>query len=477
MTTPINMPQLGESVAEGTIGRWLKRPGEAIAKDEPLAEIITDKVNAELPSPVAGQVEALLVEEGATVGVGTTIARIAEGAPQPAGAVASGPAGAHAPEGADEPTENVGMFAGALDSLDGPAPRSAAPMEARAAEGAPTPSAEAVGERRRIRTSPLVRRLAEEHHVDLERVVGTGLAGRVTKDDILSFLAERDRAPGAPLAPSAPAPVTVAREPEPPAPAAIPADGWQAPAPPAAAPPLVRPEAAAALGRGEERVPLTPMRRTIAEHLSRAHQQVPQAWTMVEVDVTGLVRWRERAREEFQRREGVDLTYLAPFVQVAVEAVKEQPLLNARWGDDHIVLRRGIHVGIAVALDDGLIVPVLRDADERNLVGIARGVADLVGRARAGTLAPSDVQGATFTVNNTGAFGSVVSVPIVPHGQTAILTMEAIVKRPVVVDDAIAIRSMLNVCLSFDHRVLDGAVVGRFLQSVKRRLEVYQPPR
>jgi 2-oxoisovalerate dehydrogenase E2 component (dihydrolipoyl transacylase) len=223
-------------------------------------------------------------------------------------------------------------------------------------------------------------------------------------------------------------------------------------------------------------MPLTPMRRTIAEHLSRAHQQVPQAWTMVEVDVTALVRWRERTREEFRRREGVELSYLAPFVQVAVEALKDELLLNARWADDHIVLRRGIHVGIAVALDDGLIVPVLRDADERNLVGIARGVADVVARARAGTLAPSDVQGATFTVNNTGAFGSVVSIPIVPQGQTAILTMEAIVKRPVVIEDAIAIRSMMNICLSFDHRVVDGAVVGRFLQHVKQRLEGFQPP-
>jgi 2-oxoisovalerate dehydrogenase E2 component (dihydrolipoyl transacylase) len=197
---------------------------------------------------------------------------------------------------------------------------------------------------------------------------------------------------------------------------------------------------------------------------------------MVEVDVTGLVRWRAQVRDEFQRREGVALSYLAPFVQLAVEALKEEPLLNAVWADDHIQLRRRFHVGIAVALDDGLIVPVLHDADERNLVGIARRLADLIARARDGTLAPSDVQGATFTVNNTGAFGSVVSVPILPSGQTGILTMEAIVKRPVVIDDAIAIRSMVNVGLTFDHRVLDGATAGRFLQSVRRKLEGYQPP-
>ena len=458
MTTPINMPQLGESVAEGTLGRWLKQPGDWVAKDEPLAEIITDKVNAELPSPVEGRVEALLVEEGTTVGVGTAIAQISEEATRPAGDVVSVASAPASPSPPDRPPADVGMFAGALDSLDAPIGRPEVPS-APAADGGE--AADDGGERRRVRSSPLVRRLAEEHHVDLGQVRGSGLGGRVTKDDILNYLAERE--PGA----TAPAPAAAApREVASPA-AALPTE------PLIAAPVLPTP---AALGRGEERVPLTPMRRTIAEHLTRAHQQVPQAWTMVEADVTALVRWRNRAREEFRRREGVELSYLAPFVQVAVEALKDELLLNARWADDHIALRRGIHVGIAVALEDGLIVPVLRDADERNLVGIARGVADLVARARAGTLAPSDVQGATFTVNNTGAFGSVVSIPIVPHGQTAILTMETIVKRPVVIEDAIAIRSMMNVCLSFDHRVVDGAVAGRFLQGVKQRLEGFQAP-
>jgi len=478
---PIKMPQLGESVAEGTIGRWLKQPGDWVARDEPLAEIITDKVNAELPSPVAGRVEQLLVEEGATVGVGQEIARVAEEAATPDAAAVAGPdepAGANA--GASEPADSradVGMFAGTLGSLDTLGPRASSAAPAASPTG-PGPGGEERPER--VRSSPLVRRLAEEHHVDLRQVRGTGLSGRVTKDDLLNYLAEREKAPAAasgaptetvrpaaapPAAPAAPAPMVGAVR-EPPAP----------PARPAMPPPPPTPAAAPALGRGDERLPLSPMRRTIAEHLTRTQQNVPQAWTMVEVDVSALVRWRERAREEFQRREGVDLTYLAPFVQVAVAALKDEPLLNARWADDHIILRRGIHVGIAVAIDDGLVVPVLHDADERNLVGIARGVADLVARARAGTLTLSDVQGATFTVNNTGAFGSVVSVPIVPWGQTAILTMEAIVKRPVVVDDAIAIRSMMNVCLSFDHRVLDGATVGRFLQGVKRRLESYQPP-
>ncbi len=436
MSTPITMPQLGESVAEGTLGRWLKRPGDYVAKDEPLAEIITDKVNAELPSPVAGRVEALLVEEGATVAVGTVIARIAEGAAAPPPAPAA-------------PAADAGMFAGALEALE-------TPPAAQPAAASPTPPALAARppERQRIRSSPLVRRLAEEHQVDLTQVRGTGLGGRITKDDLLQYVARRERAAAeaapAPAAPAIPTAAAVAA----PAAAALP------PSPP---------------GRGEERVPLTPMRRTIAEHLTRVHQTVPSAWTMVEVDVTGLVRWREQVREEFRRREGVDLTYLAPFALALVESLKEHPLLNARWGEDHILLRPRVHLGVAVALEEGLIVPVLHDADERNLAGLARGLADLVARARAGTLAPSDVQGATCTLNNTGAFGSVMSVPILPHGQTAIVTMEAIVKRPVVINDAIGIRSMMNVCLTFDHRVVDGAEAGRFLQSIKRRLEAYPP--
>jgi 2-oxoisovalerate dehydrogenase E2 component (dihydrolipoyl transacylase) len=450
MSTPITMPQLGESVAEGTIGRWLKQPGDRVERDEPLAEIITDKVNAELPSPVAGQVEALLVDEGATVAVGTPIARIGEAALAAAAPAAAPPADSVPAE--PEPAD-VGMFAGTLESLDAPVRSEGTPPgEPSRVAGLPDRAPDDDSAERRVRSSPLVRRLAEEHHIELALVPGTGLGGRVTKDDILTFLAGQDRPAAEQVAVPGTAPV-----PPPPR--------------PAAAPPLTTRVAGT-----DERLPLSPMRRMIAEHLTRTHQTVPAAWTMVEVDVTALVRWRERARDEFRRREGVDLSYLAPFIQVAVDGLREQPLLNAVWADDHIRLRRGIHVGVAVALDDGLVVPVLHAADERSLVGIARELADLVARARAGALAPSDVQGGTFTVNNTGAFGSVVSVPIVPHGQSGILTMEAIVKRPVVIDDAIAIRSMMNVCLTFDHRVIDGATVGAFLQGVKRRLEGYQPP-
>ncbi len=422
MATSIRMPQLGESVAEGTLGRWLKRVGDWVDKDEPLAEIITDKVNAELPSPVAGRVEALLVQEGETVAAGTEIARVAE----EAGAGA-------APATAEAPAESASMFAGALPALE-------APLSPGAAQPVPPPAPPSEPPRR-PRSSPLVRRLAEEHGVDLRQLRGSGLGGRITKDDLLTYLERRGQPAAA--SPSPPAPPPAAAPPSPPAPAE------------------------------EEVLPLTPMRRTIAEHLTRAVQTVPQAWTMVEVDLTSLVRWREREREAFRQREGVDLTYLAPFVAVVVEALKLHPRLTARWAGDHLVRSRHLHVGIAVALDDGLIVPVLHNADERNLVGLARALADLIARARAGTLGLTDVQGAVFTVNNTGAFGSVVSVPIVPEGQTGIITLEAITRRPVVVGDGIAIRAMANVCLSFDHRVVDGAEAGRFLQEVRRRLEAF----
>jgi pyruvate/2-oxoglutarate dehydrogenase complex dihydrolipoamide acyltransferase (E2) component len=405
MATAIRMPQLGESVAEGTLGRWLKRVGDWVAKDEPLAEIITDKVNAELPSPVAGRVEALLVQEGETVPAGAEIARIAEEGPVPA------------------PTEPAREPAAVAPAVAGVEPPAAAPA------AAPSPEAP-----RRPRTSPLVRRLAEEHGVDLRQLRGTGLGGRVTKDDLLAYLERRGQATAAAAAP----------------------------APPSAAPP-----------EEAESIPLSPMRRAIAEHLTRVVQTVPQAWTMVEVDMTNLVRWREREREAFRQREGVELTYLAPFVAAVVDALRAHPRLTARWAGDRLVRPRHLHLGIAVALDDGLIVPVLHHADTLNLVGLARALADLIARARAGALSPADVQGASFTVNNTGAFGSVVSVPIVPEGQTGIITLEAITRRPAVIGEGIAIRWLANVCLSFDHRVIDGAEVGRFLQTVRRQLEAY----
>jgi len=303
-----------------------------------------------------------------------------------------------------------------------------------------------------------VRQLAQEHHIDLSKVRGTGSGGRVTRDDVLAYLAAQEPA-AAPAAPSPPAAVP------PPAfapPAAAAAEPGARPGPPAPA-------------EGDEVVPLSPIRRTIAEHMVRSVHTSPHAWMLVEADATGLVRWREAELAEFRRREGFELTYLPFVLKAVVEALQHHPALNACWAEDRIILRRAINVGIAVALEDGLVVPVVHHADRLSIAGLARAIHDLVSRARAGKLTLADVQGGTFTVNNTGAFGSIASQPILHQPQAAILTMEAIVKRPVVLDEAIAIRSMMNLCLSFDHRVLDGATAGRFLAEVKRRIESMRP--
>lgn len=415
--TTVTMPQLGESVVEGTIGAWLKAVGDRVEKYEPLVEVITDKVNTEIPSPVSGVVKEILVEAGATVKVGTPIAVLSAEEQAGGGEPSAAPAAAaHRPQ---------------------PAPAPVTPGLPRGVY------------------SPLVRRLAAEYGIDLRQVKGTGAGGRVTKRDVLAYAAGHGgAAPGHGAA--APAPAAVA-------------------AGPAAAAPALAPAAAAPAGADEEIIPADGMRRAIAQRMAQSKQAIPHAWTMIEVDVTRLVALREGMKEEFRRREGVDLTYVPFFIKAVVESLKEFPRLNASWQDDRIVVKKRIHIGVAVGLEDGLVVPVIRDADRLSIAGIARTLADLVGRARAGNLTLEDVQGATITVNNTGAFGSVASYPIISPPQAAIITMEAIVRRPVVVGDAIGIRSMMNVCLSFDHRVTDGLYVGRFLQSVRRRLEGFGP--
>ncbi|MBO2520970.1 MAG: 2-oxo acid dehydrogenase subunit E2 [Clostridia bacterium] len=404
MPKEIVMPKLGESVVEGVIGRWLKAEGDFVDVDEPLVEVDTDKVNAEVPSPYRGVVHRLLAREGETVAVGQVIAIILE-------------EGEAAPEAGGEQPAAAAQVAGE--------PRAAAREEALNGAG-PARS------RSPHAYSPAVRRLAAESGIDPATVVGTGRGGRVSKKDMERAIA--DAGARAKAAPPAPAP---------------------------------------GLLDADEVVPITRMRRTIAERMVQSKRTVPHAWTMVEVDVTRLVEWRESIKEEFRRREGFNLTYLPFVVKAAVEALREYPILNSTWEEDRIVIKRRINIGIAVDVDDGIIVPVIRDADQKSIVGIAREIADLAARARAGTLTPDDVAGGTFTINNTGAFGSILSAPIINYPQAAILSMETITKRPVVVGDAIAIRSMMNLCMSLDHRVLDGAVCGRFLRSVKRRLESY----
>ncbi len=395
MAVKVVMPQLGESVAEGTIVRWIKKVGERVEKYEPLLEVMTDKVNAEVPSPAAGILREILVPEGATVPVGRELAVIAE--------------------------------AEAEVEVAAPIP---------AGEGAAQAEATEAAEGLRQRYSPIVRRLAQEYGIDLSQVRGTGLGGRVTKEDVLRYVAEREGAAAAKEAPPPPRPE---------------------------APPPQAPE--------EEAIPVSPMRRQIAQHMVRSYQTIPHAWLAMEADVTKLVRFREAVKSEFRRREGLELTYLPFVVKATVEALKEFPILNAVWAEDKIILKKRINVGIAVALEDGLIVPVIKDADQKSIAGLARAIADLTERARAGRLTLDDVQGGTFTVNNTGALGSVISRPIINEPQVGILTSEAIVRRPVVVDDAIAIRAVMFLCLSFDHRVIDGLTAARFLQAVKRRLE------
>lgn len=397
MAVKVVMPQLGESVTEGTIVRWIKKVGERVEKYEPLLEVMTDKVNAEVPAPATGVLREILVPEGETVPVGRELAVIAE-------------AGAEAETGPPSP---------------------AAP----AAQPRPEPAAVGADVVQQ-RSSPIVRRLAQEYGIDLSEIKGTGIGGRVTKEDVLRYVAERQQAAAA------------VKE-----------------TPPAEAPPPAGPD--------EEVIPVSPMRRQIAQHMVHSYQTVPHAWLAMEADVTRLVRLRESAKDEFRRREGVDLTYLPFVVKAAVEALKEHPMLNAVWAEDKIILKKRINIGIAVALEDGLVVPVIKDADQKSIAGLARAIADLTDRARAGRLTLEDVQGGTFTVNNTGALGSVISRPIINEPQVGILTSEAIVKRPLVVDDAIAIRSVMFLCLSFDHRVIDGLAAARFLQAVKRRLEAY----
>ena len=463
MAELIELPHVGESVVEGTIGKWLKQPGDRVERYDPLVEVVTDKVTMEVPSPVAGELLRIIAQEGETVPMGAPIAevetqndgRTAEpktGAP--AQTIPNRPAPAVAPQG---PPASPVPVAYLIDAQPvGPTGGSAVEALAEASDDQepPIPTAIAVGpgpatdsavtaiqeSRPQNRLSPAVRRLAREHNIDVDRIAGTGMGGRVTRNDVLRFLESKPAAEPV-VVPPIPEPVQV-REP-------------------------------VVAGAGEEHVPLTPVRRMIAEAMERSVREIPHAWSMVEVDISALVDLRNRERDIFRQREGVNLTYLPFALKAVAGALKENPTLNASWGNDHIVLKRAINLGIAVAALNGLVVPVVHDADRLSIAGLAHAVTDLSARARAGTLRLEDVQGGTFTVNNTGALGSILGGPIINHPQAGIITTEAVQQRPVVINDAIAIRWMMNLCLSFDHRVNDGAEAGAFLQSVKSRLEAF----
>jgi 2-oxoisovalerate dehydrogenase E2 component (dihydrolipoyl transacylase) len=451
----VTMPQLGESVAEGTIGRWLKKPGDRVEKYEPIVEVITDKVNAEVPSPFAGVLTAILAEEGATVPNNAEIAEIetsdADAGPAEAAATPLPPAQA---------------------ARVAPAPPTAppAPPAPNAAAAAPVVAASAPAMLPEsgdpdARMTPAVRRLLREHGLSAAQVPGTGGGGRITRDDVLAVV-EAIRTGGTSTAPSAAA--------APAAPAAIGAPGPAAGSAPAATGPVV----VFPPGADEVLVPMTKMRKGIAAQMTRA-LQVPHAYVHVEVDVSNLVRLRDSAKREYQAREGISLSYVPFVMKAVVEALRKQPTFNAVWTDEGLLARRRVNLGVAVAVDDGLIVPVVRDVDQLSINGINRAVAEVAVRARANRFRVEDFGAGTFTVDNTGWFGSNLTMPIINVPEVAILTMEAITKRPVVIEtpqgDVIAIRPIMNMVIGIDHRANDGAQAGFFLRDVKAWLEGVGP--
>lgn len=402
----ITMPKLGESVTEGTISSWLVAPGDKVEKYDALAEVLTDKVTAEVPSSFSGIVKELIAAEDETLEVGEVICTI-------------------------ETTE-----AGTTESTETSEPKQEQPKEAPKTEMASEKSA-ATG-----RFSPAVLRLAEEHNIDLAQVSGTGKGGRITRKDILRYVEN-------PQTETVQATNVSASE----------------PAKPATASPVATTE------QGDKEIPVGGVRKAIAKHMVTSVQEIPHAWMMVEADATSLVRYRDKIKAGFKKEEGYNITYFAFFIKAVAQALKEFPELNSTWAGEKIIQRKAINISIAVATEDLLYVPVIKHADEKSIKGIAREVTELANKARSGKLTSSDMEGGTFTVNSTGSFGSIQSMGIINHPQAAILQVESIVKRPVIIDEMIAVRDMVNLCLSIDHRILDGLIAGKFLQAVKANIE------
>ncbi|HXX78320.1 MAG TPA: dihydrolipoamide acetyltransferase family protein [Ktedonobacteraceae bacterium] len=442
MPTSIKMPRLGESVAEGTIGSWLKNEGDWVERDESLAEIITDKINAELPSPVAGRLSKILVKVDETVPVGADIALIEENADVSASRPAEPAPGANAaPVETPEQAQKIIM-------------ENKVAYDGSSSTTSTRPVGTKVEERQRI--SPLARRLAREHDIDLNAITGTGIGGRVRKEDILAYVAQRQEAVPTTVGALFKAPSPVITE--------------QAYVPVPSAPSSTTFEE-----EGIEVVTPSRMRLAIAEHMVRSKHTSPHATTVVEVDMTNIAKWLEKNKEDFKKREGYSISYV-PFVMKAVcEGIRKFPYMNSSWAEDNkIILKKHINLGMAVATDVGLVVPTIYDADQYTLAGLAKQISAVAQRARANKLTIQDMQGSTFVVNNPGTFGTIISVPIINQPHAGILSMDAAVKRPVVIeDDAIAVRHMMYLCLSFDHRILDGAGAGGFLQAVRTKLQSY----
>jgi len=434
MAIPVVMPELGESIVEGTIVRWLKNEGEMVQEDEPIVEIMTDKVNTELPAPASGILKQILAPANATVRVGQDLAFI-----EPVGALSETAA-------APPPIPETAGFYAPPESETAASP---------VPEVAPTPTEVPREQRtgvdgrrsgRGVFLSPVVQKIVREHNLseqELLSIQGTGVGGRITRADVERYLAQRATAPKP-----------------------VPAPAPQ-PAPTVAAP-----------HEGEEIIPLVGMRKAIAEHLTRSYQTAVHVTTVIQVDVSRLVEFRERNKESFQQQYGVRLTYTPFFIKAAADALLEFPMLNASLVEDQIIVRHYVHMGVAVALgekgEEGLIVPVIRDAHKKSLIELARELETIAQRARTKSISPAEVQGATFTLTNPGSYGALIGTPLINHPQTAILGTYAIVKMPVVIQDMIAIRPIMHLCLSYDHRLVDGMYAGRFLQRVKQAIEAFE---
>ena len=422
MPTPVLMPQMGESIAEGTIVRWIKKVGEKVDRDEPLFEISTDKVDAEIPSPVAGVLSAIAVREGDTVPVNSVVATIGD---------------------ADSVAVNdgsAGVDGSTSDETDGEAvPSVTAGAPAALADTSPAEPANGHGtdDQRRAKSSPLVRKIAKEHNVDIRDIPGSGIGGRVTKHDILEFLDHRPASP-----------------------AHVPGTTGHVPA--------YRP------GESVEIVPLSVMRKKIAEHMVLSRRTAAHVHSVFEINFQRIAQLRDRHKAEYERQ-GAKLTYLPFILKAVADALRAMPVVNASLDGDNVVYKKDINIGVAVALDWGLIVPVVKNADAMNVFDLTKAVTDLAGRARIKQLKPEDVQGGTFTVTNPGIFGAQFGLPIINQPQVAILGVGAVEKRVVVIDDAIAIRPMAYLTLGFDHRLIDGATGDQFMSLVKRQLENFDP--
>jgi pyruvate dehydrogenase E2 component (dihydrolipoamide acetyltransferase) len=480
-TVDVVMPQMGVSVSEGTITKWLKSPGENVRADEALLEISTDKVDTEVPSPASGVVSEILAQEGDTVPVGARIAVIASGdGAAPAAPAAAGGEPGPAPEEpgpapAEPATAQAAAEADAASSAEGtvPSPKPVTDSQPAPVEPAETTGGNGHGEGRFV--SPVVARIAAEHGIDVGSVRGTGRGGRVTKKDILQFID---------AAGIAPRPAEAAPPPRPAAPAAPPPAATPQP-PPAAAPPTPPPApapapAAAAPAAGETVEAMTPMRKGIAEHMRRSLDTSAHVTTIFEIDMSNVVAIRGKLRKEYEERHGVKLTYLAFIARATIDTLAKWPWMNGELRGEQIVVKSYVNLGIAVALEGGkgLIVPVIKSAEDKNLLGVARAIQELADRARTKKLLPEDVQGGTFTITNPGGWGAIAGTPIISQPQVGILDVEALVKRPVVIqdergNDLIAIRPIMNLCLSYDHRLVDGAYAAQFMRDLKIALETW----